>query len=88
MLDVGCGTGLFSMMAAKAGAAHVISLEWSNIVDHTKKIIEDNHFENVITVIKGKVEKTKLPRNIKKVDVIISLWMGYSLFQGGKISFI
>lgn len=32
----------------------------------------------VVTVIKGKVEEVELP--VEKVDIIISEWMGYSLF--------
>lgn len=86
VMDVGCGTGLLSMMAATAGASRVISIEWSNIVEHAKKIVKDNRLDDKITVIRGRVEDVVLPSDIKKVDVIISLWMGYSLFQGGKNS--
>lgn len=32
----------------------------------------------VITIFKGKVEEVELP--VDKVDIIISEWMGYSLF--------
>lgn len=84
VLDVGCGTGIFSMMAARAGASRVISVEWSNIVDYTEKIVKENHYEKVITVVKGKIDRIKLPHDIQKVDVIISFWMGYSLFYGCK----
>ena len=34
----------------------------------------------VIRVIKGKIEDIQLPDGIEKVDVIITEWMGYSLF--------
>lgn len=60
------------MFAAKAGAARVISVECSNIADHSKKVIEDNHLNHIITVIKGKVEEVKLPDGIEKVDIIVS----------------
>jgi len=78
VLDVGCGTGVLSMFAAKAGAAKVIGVECSTIVDYAQKIIEANKLDNVITLIKGKVEEIELP--VEKVDIIISEWMGYCLF--------
>lgn len=34
----------------------------------------------VITLVRGKVEEIELPYDIKKVDIIISEWMGYCLF--------
>ena len=70
-------------MAAKAGAARVISVEWSHIVKCTKNIVKDNNFEHVICVIEGNVEEIELPDGINQVDVIISQWIGYSLFYGG-----
>ena len=33
VLDVGCGTGILSMFAAKAGAAHVYGVDMSGIVE-------------------------------------------------------
>ena len=42
VLDVGSGTGILSMFAAKAGAKHVYAIEYANIADFSKKIVEDN----------------------------------------------
>lgn len=78
MLDIGCGTGILSMFAAKAGAAQVYAIECSNIVDYARTIIEANNLSDTITLIKGKVEEIVLP--VPKVDIIISEWMGYCLF--------
>lgn len=78
MLDIGCGTGILSMFAAKAGAAQVYAIECSNIIDYARKIIEANNLSKTITLIKGKVEEVVLP--VPKVDIIISEWMGYCLF--------
>lgn len=79
-MDIGCGTGILSMFAAKAGASRVFAVECSNIVEYAQKIVEANHLDNIITVIKGKVEEITLPDGIEKVDIIISEWMGYCLF--------
>ena len=77
VLDVGSGTGILSMFAAKAGAKHVYAVEYANIADFSKKIIEDNGLSERVTVLKGKIEEIVLP--VQKVDIIISEWMGYFL---------
>jgi len=78
VLDVGCGTGVLSMFAAKAGAAKVIGVECSSIVDYARKIVKANNLEDVVELIQGKVEEIELP--VQKVDIILSEWMGYCLF--------
>uniref|UniRef100_A0A1B6EFM7 type I protein arginine methyltransferase n=1 Tax=Clastoptera arizonana TaxID=38151 RepID=A0A1B6EFM7_9HEMI len=80
VLDIGCGTGILSMFAAKAGASRVIGVECSNIVEYAQKIIDANHLGDVISIVKGKVEEISLPDGIQEVDIIISEWMGYCLF--------
>ena len=77
VLDVGCGTGILSMFAAKAGAKHVYSVDMSSIIDKAKEIVSLNGFENKITLLQGKLEDITLP--VDKVDIIISEWMGYFL---------
>jgi len=77
VLDVGCGTGILSMFAAKAGARLVIGVDMSDIIDQAKIIVKDNHMDNKIILLKGKMEDIVLP--VDKVDIIISEWMGYFL---------
>ncbi|TFY72550.1 hypothetical protein EVG20_g489 [Dentipellis fragilis] len=79
VMDVGCGTGILSLFAAKAGAKRVIAVDASDIAQKAKRIVKANGFEDVITVIQGKVEQITLPDGITEVDVIISEWMGYAL---------
>merc|ERR1712165_337086 len=76
VLDVGCGTGILSMFAAKAGARKVIGIECSSIVEYANKIVKQNKLDDVVEIIKGKVEEVELPDGIDKVDIIISEWMG------------
>ncbi|KAM6162703.1 LOW QUALITY PROTEIN: protein arginine N-methyltransferase 8-like [Erethizon dorsatum] len=78
VLDMGSGTGILSMFAAKAGAKKVFGIECSSISDYSEKIIKANHLDNIITIFKGKVEEVELP--VEKADIIISEWMGYRLF--------
>ncbi|RVE74182.1 hypothetical protein OJAV_G00019410 [Oryzias javanicus] len=77
VLDVGCGTGILSMFAARAGAKQVIAVDQSDIVYQAMDIIRSNQLEDRITLIKGRIEDIKLP--VEKVDIIISEWMGYFL---------
>ncbi len=85
VMDIGCGTGILSLFAAKAGAKKVISIDASDMHEEAAKIVRLNGYEDVIHVIFGKVEDlidaNKLPlQKDEKVDVVISEWMGYALF--------
>jgi len=44
VLDVGCGTGILCMFAAKAGAKKVIGVDMSDIIDQAKVIVAANGF--------------------------------------------
>jgi protein arginine N-methyltransferase 1 len=82
VLDVGCGTGILSMFAARAGAKHVIGVDMSSIIQKAKQIVERNGLTSKITLLQGKMEEVQLPQHVLdngKVDIIISEWMGYFL---------
>jgi len=80
VLDVGCGTGILSMFAAKAGAKKVYSVDNSSIIAKARKNVKENGLEDIITLYYGQIEDIVLP---EKVDVIVSEWMGYFLlFEG------
>jgi type I protein arginine methyltransferase len=78
VLDVGCGTGILSMFASKAGAKLVIGVDMSDMIDSARDIVAENGFgEDKIVLLKGKMEEVVLP--VSQVDIIISEWMGYCL---------
>lgn len=77
VLDVGCGTGILSMFAAKAGAKHVYGIDKAGILNQAKIIVEKNGLKDKVTLFNAKVEEVELP--VEKVDIIISEWMGYFL---------
>ena len=76
-MDIGAGTGILSIFAARAGAKHVYAIENAEIAHFAREIIKKNGFADKITVLKGKMEEIQLP--VDKVDIIISEWMGYFL---------
>ncbi|CAE8673838.1 unnamed protein product, partial [Polarella glacialis] len=77
VLDIGSGTGILCLFAAKAGAKRVFGIECSDIAGHATTIAKQNGYGEVITYIQGKAEEVELP--VDKVDIIISEWMGYFL---------
>lgn len=81
VLDVGCGTGILSLFAARAGAARVFAVDNSNIVDQARRIVAANNAADVVRVVRGKIEDVDLPFDgaPRTVDVLVSEWMGYAL---------
>jgi len=51
VLDVGCGTGILSMFAARSGAKRVYAVEASDIAKRAEEIIKDNGHDDVITYV-------------------------------------
>jgi type I protein arginine methyltransferase len=49
VLDVGCGTGILSLLAAESGAMHVYATDASDIAEKAGQIIRATGLENVIT---------------------------------------
>lgn len=86
MLDIGAGTGILSMFAARNGAKHVYAIENAEIAYFAQEIVRRNKLDDKITVIKGKMEEIELP--VDKVDIIISEWMGYLLLYEGMLDTI
>ena len=56
VLDVGCGTGILSMFAAKAGARRVIGIDCAAIIHQAREIVEANGLSDVVTLVQGRVE--------------------------------
>lgn len=73
VLDVGAGTGILSLFAARAGAGRVYAVDSSEILDAAERLVEENGYADVIECIDGRAESIELP---EKVDVLVSEWMG------------
>ena len=71
VLDVGCGTSILSMFAARAGAKQVIGIDMSDIVYSAMDIGKENGLDTKVTLIKGRVEDVTLP--VDKVSISQSL---------------
>lgn len=76
VLDFGCGTGVLSIFAERAGASKVYALDRSTMLHAAKEIFVKNGCKN-IEGIRGEGDTVELPG---QVDVIVSEWMGHFLF--------
>ncbi|KAH8300165.1 hypothetical protein KR044_011049, partial [Drosophila immigrans] len=74
VLEVGCGSGLLSLWAARQGAARVFAVEPSEVWQVARQLVQRNRLQHVIEVLHGPLQQLQLP----PVDVIISKWMGQS----------
>jgi type II protein arginine methyltransferase len=74
VLDIGSGTGLLAMMAARAGAAEVFSCEMNSAVaDAAKEIVAINGFSDRIHVLPTNSNQLDADRDLGgRVDLIVS----------------
>jgi len=77
VVDVGAGTGIFSLLAAKLGA-RVYAIEPTEIIEVAKQNAKRNGVEDKITFIKCLAEEAEIP---EEVDCIVSEWMGVMVLQ-------
>ena len=73
VLDVGAGSGILSMFAARAGAARVYAVEATSVAVLAQELAAANRVADVVHVIQGDVVDVELP---ERVDVIVSEWLG------------
>jgi len=94
VMDVGTGSGILAVWAAQAGARRVYAVEYTDMANHARSVMEDNGVADIVTVIQGAVEDIDLPLEADNlgteddlgdknqvVDIIISEWMGYFLLR-------
>ena len=75
VLDVGCGTGILSMFAAKAGAKLVYAVDACPMICHlAEELIRSNHLQEKIRVINRRIED--IAQFDEQIDIILSEWMG------------
>ena len=85
VMDVGAGSGILSLLAARAGARKVFAVEASSMARTIKLAALENGFGGIISVLHGRVEEVDLPDGFEKVDVIVSEWMAIFLVQEGML---
>ena len=73
VVDVGTGTGILALAAARAGARHVYAVEASGIGKLARAMFEVNGFADRITLVEGWSTRVSLP---ERADVLVSEMIG------------
>jgi protein arginine N-methyltransferase 8 len=73
VLDVGCGSGILSLFAARAGARQVLAVDM-DVPPGAEEVARRNGLEERIQFFSGRVQDIDLP--VDRVEVIVSEWMG------------
>ncbi len=73
VLDVGAGSGILSVFAARAGAARVYAAEQTSIAVLAQELAIANGVGDIVEVIQGDVSDLEPP---ERVDVVVSEWLG------------
>lgn len=71
--DVGCGTGILTLLACRAGARHTYAIDEGPIIELARLIIEQNGYADRVTFINHLSTRARLP---EPVDVIVSETIG------------
>ncbi|XP_017084398.2 LOW QUALITY PROTEIN: protein arginine N-methyltransferase 1.1 [Drosophila eugracilis] len=80
IMDVGCRSGLLSLMSVQTGAVKVIAVGNAESAYFVKKAISNTEKEDIFEFVKGDIRQIRLPCGLKKVDIIVSEWIGHSIF--------
>lgn len=76
VMDVGCRSGLLSHLAVEAGAIKVFAVGNMQSASNVAKLLEHGEKAEVFEPLSGSITQIKLPCGLKKVDIIVSEWMG------------
>lgn len=82
VIDVGTGTGLLAMLAARAGALEVVGLDCADVADVAKRLVDANDLSDVVRVMRKGASDYRHPQ---PVDVIVSEWLGHCAFTEGML---
>ncbi len=69
VLDLGCGPGVFALLACKAGARRVYAIDMNGVVDFGRQLAAANGFSDRIVFMRGDSRQIHLP---ERVNVLVS----------------
>ena len=80
VLDLGSGTGILGLLACRAGARLVYSIEQGGMIGLAREVSRANGFEGRMVFVKGHSTRVDLP---EKVDVVVCDQIGRFGFEAG-----
>ncbi|MEZ4239174.1 MAG: methyltransferase domain-containing protein [Myxococcota bacterium] len=82
VLEVGCGTGLLSCVAARLGARRVIAVEQTALAERARQLVADNGLQDVVSVVEARIEDVAP----EPVDLAFSELLNADPFNEGVVS--
>jgi SAM-dependent methyltransferase len=83
VLDLGCGTGVWGLVALRHGARRVYAVEGTGMIDWAKSVARRNGVADRIVYVRGWSKDIDLP---EQVDVVVADQFGPFLLEGDGIS--
>lgn len=83
VVDIGAGTGILSLFAARAGARRVFAVESTPIAGLARQIIADNDFADVIEVFEADARTVELP---EPATILVSECLGNFVLSDGMLN--
>lgn len=80
VVDVGCGSGILSFLACRAGARHVYAIESEAVIDVARLVSAKNGFKDRVTFYHAPSFDVQLP---EQADMIVTETMGTFGFEEG-----
>jgi SAM-dependent methyltransferase len=78
VLDIGTGSGVLAIAAARAGARHVYAVEASDIADVAERVFAANGVQDQVTLIRGWSRDIELP---ERADLLVAEVIGNEPFE-------
>jgi precorrin-6B methylase 2 len=78
VLDIGTGSGVLAIAAARAGARHVYAVEASDIADVAERVFACNGVQDRVTLIRGWSRNVELP---EPADLLVAEVIGNEPFE-------
>ncbi len=69
VVDIGTGTGLFALLACRAGARRVYAIEHGEVIEVARRIAADNGYRDSIEFIHAQSTQVELPA---RADVVVA----------------
>ena len=73
VVDIGTGTGVLAVGAARAGARHVYAVEATPLAEHAREVVRANRLADRVTIVEGWSTRVRLP---ERADVAVAEILG------------
>src|SRR5712692_2722385 len=83
VVDIGCGTGILSLLACQRGARRVYAIEPDASIELARTVARDNGYADRIVFLQDRSLRVSLP---ERADVIVSDLRGRLPLSGGNLA--